>query len=171
MICDFLSNMCGKQFKSQKHSLNITGMSTLKMIFLAPCVTKHSERKSILLIKSSTNAQKRNLCSLTLYLNDPECSYHTTSVSNLNAHKKRVHEKTVNAIQQLVFKFACSSCDFKTSTKYNLKKHEVTCKKSVELLPSEKSCNHCRKTFSTQNSLKRHTKVHNKDKRSNSNKE
>ena len=77
-------------------------MSTLKMIFLAPCVTKHSERKSILLIKSSTNAQKRNLCSLTLYLNDPECSYHTTSVSNLNAQKKRVDEKTVNAIQQLV---------------------------------------------------------------------
>ena len=79
----------------KKHSLNITGMSTLKMIFLAPCVTKHSERKSILLIKSSTNAQKRNLCSLTLYLNDPECSYHTTSVSNLNAQKKRVDEKTV----------------------------------------------------------------------------
>ena len=68
-----------------------------------PCsLTKHSERKSILLIKSSTNAQKRNLCSLTLYLNDPECSYHTTSVSNLNAQKKRVDEKTVNAIQQLV---------------------------------------------------------------------
>ena len=72
------------------------------MIFLAHCVTKYSERKSILLIKSSTNAQKRNLCSLTLYLNDPECSYHTTSVSNLNAQKKRVDEKTVIAIQQLV---------------------------------------------------------------------
>ena len=135
----------------------------MKKISLAHCVTKHSERKSILLIKSSTNAQKRNLCSLTLYLNDPECSYHTTSVGNLNAHKKRVHEKTVNAVQQLVFKFACSSCDFKTGTKFNLERHNVTCKKSMESLPSENSCKQCRKAFSSQKALKRHTKVHNKD--------
>ena len=32
--------MCGKQFKSQKSSLNTTGMSILKEIFLAPCVTQ-----------------------------------------------------------------------------------------------------------------------------------
>ena len=42
----------------KKHSLSITGMSTLKKIFLAHCVTKHSERKSILLITSSANTQK-----------------------------------------------------------------------------------------------------------------
>ena len=85
-------------------------------------------------------------------------------MSNLNAHKKRMHEKTVNAVQQLVFKFACSSCDFKTGTKFNLERHNVTCKKYMESLPSEKSCKQCRKTFSNQKALKRHTKVHNKDK-------
>ena len=60
--------------------------------------------------------------------------------------------------------FACSSCDFKTGTKFNLERHNVTCKKSMESLPSEKSCKQCRKTFSTQKALERHTKVHNKDK-------
>ena len=65
MICDFVCNVCGKQFKSKKHSLNLTGMSTLKKIFLAHCVKKHSEQKSILLITSSANTQKRNLCSVT----------------------------------------------------------------------------------------------------------
>ena len=85
-------------------------------------------------------------------------------MSKLNAHKKRVHEKTVNAIQQLVFKFACSSCDFKTGTKYKLERHNVTHNKSTDSLPSEKSCKQCRKMFSTQKALKSHTKVHNKDK-------
>ena len=75
-----------------------------------------------------------------------------------------MHEKTVNAVQQLLFKFACSSCDFKTGTKFNLERHNVTCKKSMESLPSENSCKQCRKTFSSQKALKRHTKVHNKDK-------
>ena len=49
----------------KKHSLNIIGMSILKKIFRAHCVTKHSELKSILLITSSANTQKRNLCSVT----------------------------------------------------------------------------------------------------------
>ena len=40
----------------------------------------------------------------------------------------------------------------------------MSCKKSVELLPHEISCTQCRKTFSTQKALSRHTKVHSKDK-------
>ena len=38
------------------------------MILFVICVAKHSEQKSILLITSSTNTQKRNLCSVTTYL-------------------------------------------------------------------------------------------------------
>ena len=49
----------------KKHSLNISGMSTSKKIFLAHCVTKHLELKSILLTTSSANTKKRNLCSVT----------------------------------------------------------------------------------------------------------
>ena len=50
------------------------------------------------------------------------------------------------------------------TTKYKLERHNVSCKKSMESLPSEKSCTQCSKTFSNQKALKRHTKVHNKDK-------
>ena len=49
MTGDFVCNMCSKQFKSHEtltqHNRDV--QSTLKEIFLAPCVTQHSERKSI----------------------------------------------------------------------------------------------------------------------------
>ena len=49
MTGDFVCNMCSKHFKSHKtltqHNRDV--QSTLKEIFLAPCVTQHSERKSI----------------------------------------------------------------------------------------------------------------------------
>ena len=48
----------------KKHSHNITGMSTVKKIFLAHRVIKHSEPKSILLITSPANTQKRNFCNV-----------------------------------------------------------------------------------------------------------
>ena len=161
-----ICNMCGNQFKSQKtltqHNKDVQIEVDLPCSL---CDKTFRTKRHLANHKYYTHTEKESL-QCDVISDDTQCSFQTTSVSNLNAHKKRVHENTANAIQQLHPKFACSSCDFKTSTKYNLKKHEVTCKKSVELLPSEKSCNHCRKTFSTQNSLKRHTKVHNKDKRS-----
>ena len=128
---DFPCTLCDKTFRTKKHLAN--------HVFI-----KHKEKESM-----QCNSKS----------DDIQCTYETTSVSNLNKHKKRVHEKIA-----IPLNFACSSCDFKTASKFSLKRHNVSCKKSVELLPHEISCTQCRKTFSTQKALSRHTKVHSKDK-------
>ena len=128
---DFPCTLCDKTFRTKKHLAN--------HVFI-----KHKEKESM-----QCNSKS----------DDIQCTYETTSVSNLNKHKKRVHEKIA-----IPPNFACSSCDFKTASKFSLKRHNVSCKKSVELLPHEISCTQCRKTFSTQKALSRHTKVHSKDK-------
>ena len=122
MIC----NMCGKQFKSQKtlteHNRDV---HIEEDIPCSLCDKTFRTKRHLANHKFNKHTEKEFLqCGV--ISDDTECSYQTTSVSNLNAHKKRVHEKTVNAIQQLVFKFACSSCDFKTGTKFNLERHNVT---------------------------------------------
>ena len=116
MIC----NMCGKQFKSQKtlteHNRDV---HIEEDIPCSLCDKTFRTKRHLANHKFNKHTEKEFLqCGV--ISDDKECSYQSTSVSNLNAHKKRVHEKTVNAIQQLVFKFACSSCDFKTGTKFNL---------------------------------------------------
>ena len=122
MIC----NMCGKQFKSQKtlteHNRDV---HIEEDIPCSLCDKTFRTKRHLANHKFNKHTEKEFLqCGV--ISDDKECSYQTTDVSNLNAHKKRVHEKTVNAIQQLVFKFACSSCDFKTGTKFNLERHNVT---------------------------------------------
>ena len=74
-----------------------------------------------------------------------------------------MHEKTVNAVQQLLFKFACSSCDFKTGTKFNLKRHNVshfqvkkTHRDKPDVPNTTVSCTVCQKTFANSWNLKRH---------------
>ena len=57
--------------------------------------------------------------------NDMACTYYSILKGNLKAHKKRVHEK-VRVLDP--HKFACSSCDFKTDKKFNLERHNVSCK-------------------------------------------
>ena len=113
MIC----NMCGKQFKSQKtlteHNRDV---HIEEDIPCSLCDKTFRTKRHLANHKFNKHTEKESL-QCEVISDDTECSYQTTSVSNLNAHKKRVHEKTVNAIQQLVFKFACSSCDFKTGTK------------------------------------------------------
>ena len=164
MICDLICNVCGKQFKSGRTLTQHNRDVHIELdIPCSSCDKTFRTKKHLADHKLSKHTEKESL-QCDVKSDDTEFSYHTTSVSNLNAHKKRMHEKTVNAVQQLLFKFACSSCDFKTGTKFNLERHNVTCKKSMESLPSEKSCKQCRKTFSNQKAFKRHTKVHNKDK-------
>ena len=70
---DIPCSLCDKTFKTKKHLAHHK-------------FSKHTEKESL-------HGDVKS--------DDTECSYHTTSVSNLNAHKKRVHEK-----------LACSSCDF-----------------------------------------------------------
>ena len=112
MICDFVCNVCGKQFKSQKtltqHNRDV---HIEEDIPCSLCDKTFRTKKHLANHKFSQHTEKESL-QCDVKSDDTECSYQTKSVSNLNAHKKRVHEKTVNAIQHLLFKFACSSCDF-----------------------------------------------------------
>ena len=148
MICDFVCNMCGKQFKSQKTLTQHNRDVHIELDIPCTLCDKTFRTKKHLANHKSTKHTEKEFLQCDVKSDDTECSYHTTSMSNLNAHKKRVHEKTVNAIQQLQSKFAYASCDFKTGTKFNLGRQYLTCKKSLESLPSEKSCKQCRKTFS-----------------------
>ena len=112
---DIPCSLCDKTFRTKRYLANHK-------------FNKHTEKESL---------------QCDVISDDTECIYQTTSVSNLNAHKKRVHEKTVNAIQQLVFKFACSSCDFKTGTKYKLERHNVTHNKSTKFICDKVLYIHC----------------------------
>ena len=147
MICDFLCNMCGKQFKSQKTLTQYNRDVHIEDdIPCSLCDKAFRTKKHLAYHKFNKHTEKESL-QCDDKSDDTECSYQTKSVSNLNAHKKRVHEKTVNAIQQLQFKFACASCDFKAGTKYKLERHNVSCKKSMESLPSENHANSVERRF------------------------
>ena len=124
MICDLICNVCGKQFKSGRTLTQHNRDVHIELdIPCSSCDKTFRTKKHLADHKLSKHTEKESL-QCDVKSDDTECSYHTTSVSNLNAHKKRMHEKTVNAVQQLVFKFACSSCDFKTGTKFNLETHK-----------------------------------------------
>ena len=161
MSDDLVCNVCGKQFKSQKklsdhswatHSDENLPCSSCDKTFrtkthLANHITnKHTEKEPV-----QCDFKTNNMTS----------TYYSTSKGNLKAHKKRVHEK-VTVLDQ--HKFACSSCDFKTDKKFNLERHNVSCKRLREPIPNMSSCNQCGKMFSSQKTLRSHTKVHNKDK-------
>ena len=101
MIC----NMCGKLFKSQKTlTQHYRDVHFEEDIPCSLCDKTFRTKRHLANHKFNKHTEKEFLqCGV--ISDDTECSYQTTSVSNLNAHKKRVHEKTVNAIQQVVFKF------------------------------------------------------------------
>ena len=159
MTGNFVCNMCGKQFKFHKmltqhnRDVHIEGDFPCTLCDKTFRTKKHLANHVFIKHKEKESMQCNSKS------DDIQCTYETTSVSNLNKHKKRVHEKIA-----IPPNFACSSCDFKTASKFSLKRHNVSCKKYVELLPHEISCTQCRKTFSTQKALSRHTKVHSKDK-------
>ena len=92
MICDFVWNMCGKLFKSQKtptqHNRDV---HIEEDIPCSLCDKTFKNKKHLAYHKFIKHTEKECLyCDIKS--DDTECSYHTTSVSNLNAHKKRVHE-------------------------------------------------------------------------------
>ena len=102
MICDFLSNICGKQFKFRKTLTQYNRDVHIEDdIPCSLCDKTFRTKKHLADHKLSKHTEKESL-QCDVKSDDTECSYHTTSVSNLNAHKKRMHEKTVNDIQQLV---------------------------------------------------------------------
>ena len=97
MICDFVCNMCGKQFKSQKTLTQHLDVHIEEDISCSLCDKTFRMKKHLAYHKFSKHTEKESL-QCDVKSDDPECSYHTT-------HKKRVHEKTVNAIQHM---FSCA---------------------------------------------------------------
>ena len=87
MICDFVCNMCGKQFKSQKTiTQHIRDVHIEEDIPCSLCDKTFRTKKHLANHKFSKHKEKESLqCD--------ECSYNTKSGGNLKAHKKRVHEK------------------------------------------------------------------------------
>ena len=153
MTGNFVCNMCGKQFKSHKMLTQHNRDVHIEGDFPCTLCDKTSRTKKHLANHVFIKHKEKESMQCNSKSDDIQCTYETTSVSNLNKHKKRVHEKIATPPN-----FAYSSCDFKTASKFSLKRHNVSCKKSVELLPHEISCTQCRKTFSTQKALSRHTK-------------
>ena len=80
-------------------------------------------------------------------------------MSNLRAHKKRVHEKTKDVNHPTL---ACGLCDYKTTVKFNLERHSDKCEKSVQANPIDLSCKVCHKKYSTKKILNKHAKLHDK---------
>ena len=87
MICDFVCNMCGKQFKSQKTlTQHIRDVHIEEDIPCSLCDKTFRTKKHLANHKFSKHKEKESLqCDI--------CSYNTKSGGNLKAHKKRVHEK------------------------------------------------------------------------------
>ena len=75
------------------------------------------------------------------------------------AHKKRVHEKTIDAIPP---KHACGLCGYRTNSKFSLSRHKEKCNRSLNQNPIDHICNICSKKFSTKKILTKHGKLHNK---------
>ena len=75
---DYVCNMCGKQFMAK--TVTTTGQATRQLSLIAMSVTNYSETKS------------------TWHLAVHISVKHAAKKSNLRADKKRVYEKTIDAI-------------------------------------------------------------------------
>ena len=81
--------------------------------------------------------------------------------STLTAHKKRVHEKTIDVILP---KLVCVVCGYRTNSKFNLDRHSEKCNRSLNQNSTDHTCNICSKKFSSKKILTKHTKLHNRSK-------
>ena len=161
MSDDLVCNVCGKQFKSQKKlSQHSWATHSDENLPCSSCDKTFRTKKHLANHMTDKHTEKEPV-QCDFKTNDMACTYYSTSKSNLKAHKKRIHEK-VTVLDP--HKFACSSCDFKTDKKFNLERHNVSCKRLIEPIPNMISRNQCGKIFSNQKTLRSHTKVHSKDK-------
>ena len=159
MSGDFVCNVCGKQFGAKKIlSQHNWAVHTESESNCTHCDKTFRSKKKLTYHMRSTHAENEAFhCDLKF--GDIQCSYYSTSNSNLRVHVKRVHEKAGNKAANAPL--LCGSCDYRTDLKTNLVRHKKTCTKSVE--PNENLCNLCHKTFSTKKILHKHSKVHNKE--------
>ena len=149
MSGDFVCNVCGKQFGAKKIlSQHNWAVHTESESNCTHCDKTFRSKKKLTYHMRSTHAENEAFhCDLKF--GDIQCSYYSTSNSNLRVHVKRVHEKAGNKAANAPL--LCGSCDYRTDLKTNLVRHKKTCTKSVE--PNENLCNLCHKTFSTKKIL------------------
>ena len=120
MTGNFVCNMCGKQFKSHKMLTQHNRDVHIEGDFPCTLCDKTFRKKKHLANHVFIKHKEKESMQCNSKSDDIQCTYETTSVSNLNKHKKRVHEKIA-----IPPNFACSSCDFKTASKFSLKGHNV----------------------------------------------
>ena len=107
MSGDYVCNICGKQFltKGRLSSHNWAVHNT----FESPCIVCDkifTNKKHLAVHMSNTHAENQRF-SCDFKTGESACSYYSTTKTNLTAHKKRVHEKTIDAIPP---KHACVLC-------------------------------------------------------------
>ena len=155
MVGDFVCNVCGKQFIAKRALyLHMRGVHTEVEVPCNDC-DKIFKSKTKLEYHTRATHQEKNSFYCDVKVGDTRCIYYSATKSNLRAHKKRMHEKTLPNPPELV----CGSCDYRTNRKFNLDTHSEKCKIS-DRSPINHSCNLCNKTFSTKKHLTRHKKLH-----------
>ena len=155
MVGDFVCNVCGKQFIAKRALyLHMRGVHTEVEVPCNDC-DKIFKSKTKLEYHTRATHQEKNSFYCDVKVGDTRCTYYSATKSNLRAHKKRMHEKTLPNPPELV----CGSCDYRTNRKFNLDTHSEKCKIS-DRSPINHSCNLCNKTFSTKKHLTRHKKLH-----------
>ena len=128
-------------------------VSITQLSLLALSVTRYLGKKKHLEDHMSNTHAENQRFSCDFKTGESACSYHSTTKSNLRAHKKRVHEKTIDAIPP---KHACGLCGYRTNSKFSLRRHREKCNKSLNQNPIDHICNICSKKFSTKKILTKH---------------
>ena len=147
-------------FQVKPFSMTTIVMSTHKLNPLAIDKSLRSKKKLRYHI-TSTHAEKEAFqCDIKSV--GIQCTYNSTTNSNLRAHKKRVHEE--KPANTKLAKHVCALCGYTTAKKFNLDKHGESCGKTLEPNSIDHSCKLCHKTFATKKSLNRHSKLHNSKK-------
>ena len=106
----------------------------------SPCTVcdKIFRNKNHLAVHMSNTHAENERFSCDLKTGESACSYYSTTKSNLRAHKKRVHEKTINVIPP---KHACGLCSYRTNSKFSLSRHSEKCNRSLNQNPIDHTCN------------------------------
>ena len=113
MVGDFVCNVCGKQFIAKRALyLHMRGVHTEVEVPCNDC-DKIFKSKTKLEYHTRATHQEKNSFYCDVKVGDTRCIYYSATKSNLRAHKKRMHEKTLPNPPELV----CGSCDYRTNRK------------------------------------------------------
>ena len=95
MVGDFVCNVCGKQFIAKRALyLHMRGVHTEVEVPCNDC-DKIFKSKTKLEYHTRATHQEKNSFYCDVKVGDTRCIYYSATKSNLRAHKKRMHEKTL----------------------------------------------------------------------------